>query len=63
MAKRPKRAWINEEESSVKVCSITCPHCHTILRGFESYVVRMRCWQCDEVIMVERYESDVSNGP
>ena len=60
MAKRPKRAWVAVEESTVKISSITCPHCMTTLKGFESYVVRMRCWHCDEVIMVETYESPFS---
>lgn len=51
--KRPKRTNVLVHSKTVeKVWYVHCPHCHTSCIGLQDYIDRMKCWKCDEIIML-----------
>jgi len=51
--KRPKRANVLVHSKTIETINyVQCPHCHTKCIGLQDYIDRMRCWRCNEIIML-----------
>ena len=48
--KRVKKANIIIKKYKVEQFEVECPHCKTILMGFDRNVLRLICYHCDNPI-------------
>jgi ribosomal protein S27E len=50
--KRPKKAKVVMLIYTTSLNSVTCPHCFTECKGFSENTVRMKCYHCEEEIIL-----------
>jgi endogenous inhibitor of DNA gyrase (YacG/DUF329 family) len=57
---KPKKAILRSDATVGRIYSVTCPHCHTTLRGMglDENVLMLRCWQCKNIIDLRNDEKE-----
>jgi ribosomal protein S27E len=51
--KRAKSAKVIMEIYTGSVNYVECPHCKTICKGFSPSVIRLKCFHCNEEIILK----------